>query len=178
MITTCNQCGAPIENNEKFCNYCGAKLNGSETSKDKSNYKSEKQDTKKNTTNTTDSGNGFNTNIKANPNMYKDELTMRIVTGEVVPTKNRVLAIILAFIFGYMGIHRFYLGQFAAGVAYILGCISISILSNNDHQNIAMVILIILVIIMFRDIICYIAMNEVKWCSKYGYKNNSARRYL
>lgn len=39
-----------------------------------------------------------------------------------VYTKSKVTAVLLCFFFGFMGIHRFYLGRPFSGVMYILFC--------------------------------------------------------
>lgn len=42
--------------------------------------------------------------------------------GPVVGTKSRIVAAILAFFLGSIGIHKFYLGQTAMGIVYLLLC--------------------------------------------------------
>lgn len=42
--------------------------------------------------------------------------------GQIVGTKSRVVAAVLAFFFGGLGIHKFYLGQLAWGVIYVVFC--------------------------------------------------------
>lgn len=43
-------------------------------------------------------------------------------SGQLIPTKNKVLAAILAFLLGSLGIHKFYLGQSSMGIIYLLFC--------------------------------------------------------
>lgn len=46
-------------------------------------------------------------------------------TGKVdflIPTKNRSLAALLAFLLGWLGIHKFYLDQKVTGIIYLLFC--------------------------------------------------------
>lgn len=42
--------------------------------------------------------------------------------GPIVGTKSRVVAAILAFFFGGIGVHKFYLGQIGWGILYFLFC--------------------------------------------------------
>lgn len=42
--------------------------------------------------------------------------------GPIVGTKSRVVAAILAFLFGGIGVHKFYLGQIGWGIVYFLFC--------------------------------------------------------
>lgn len=43
-------------------------------------------------------------------------LTTRPTATEVRSPKNRVLAFLMAFFFGYLGVHRFYVGKFWTGL--------------------------------------------------------------
>lgn len=43
-------------------------------------------------------------------------------TGCLMPTKNRSRAAILAFLLGWIGVHKFYLDQNKAGTLYLLFC--------------------------------------------------------
>jgi hypothetical protein len=40
--------------------------------------------------------------------------------GQIVGTKSRIVAALLAFFLGWIGVHKFYLGQTAMGVVYLL----------------------------------------------------------
>ena len=40
--------------------------------------------------------------------------------GQIVGTKSRVVAAILAFVLGGIGVHKFYLGQIGWGIIYLL----------------------------------------------------------
>lgn len=42
------------------------------------------------------------------------------MAGPIVGTKSRVVAAVLAFFFGWIGIHKFYLGQIGWGIIYVL----------------------------------------------------------
>lgn len=47
-----------------------------------------------------------------------------------VSSKNRLVAFLLAFFVGYLGIHRFYVGKVGTGVVWLLtgGCLGIGVL--------------------------------------------------
>jgi len=40
--------------------------------------------------------------------------------GQIVGTKSRVVAALLAFLLGWIGVHKFYLGQIGWGIIYLL----------------------------------------------------------
>lgn len=40
-------------------------------------------------------------------------------SGQLVPKKNKVIAAILSFLLGWIGIHKFYLGQPVQGIVYL-----------------------------------------------------------
>lgn len=42
--------------------------------------------------------------------------------NENLPTKSKIVAALLAFFLGGLGIHKFYLGRTGSGVAYLLFC--------------------------------------------------------
>lgn len=44
------------------------------------------------------------------------------VVSASVSGRNRTVAALLAFLFGWIGIHKFYLGQMTAGIVYLVFC--------------------------------------------------------
>jgi TM2 domain-containing membrane protein YozV len=40
--------------------------------------------------------------------------------GDVMSEKNRLVALLLCFFLGYLGIHRFYVGKIGTGIVWIL----------------------------------------------------------
>jgi len=65
--------------------------------------------------------------------------------------KNRVVAAILAFFLGGLGIHKFYLGQIGLGILYLVFCWTF-----------------IPSIIAFIEFILFLAMTDEKFNQKYG----------
>ncbi|WP_107838154.1 NINE protein [Metasolibacillus meyeri] len=98
----CSQCGAPVETNRTHCKYCGGKYN-------------------------------FPSQAAAQANM--DESTFQQRTSQTSghreyasgidpswPIKSQGLAAFLAFFFGGLGLHKFYLGRPWMGLFYLLFC--------------------------------------------------------
>lgn len=88
----CTQCGAPIENGK--CTYCGAE------------YRNEVN------------------------NLYVDNTNIFIHHDNNFPNKNnyysnsnshdKKIALILCILFGYLGVHYFYVGKVTMGIIYLL----------------------------------------------------------
>ncbi len=123
----CPQCGAPLESNATKCKYCGEPItntnaNANTNPAPQMNYQANFQPQQPIYTQPVDSG--------VNPSW---------------PIKNKIVAAVLAFLFGGLGAHKFYLGQIGMGILYlifswtlipaILGCIDCIIyLTSNDHN--------------------------------------------
>lgn len=95
----CSQCGAPIEVNRTHCKYCGGQYNfPSQTTTQSSN-----------------------TGAQPTPHFHSpvhNELAPGIDPSW--PIKSKGLAAFLAFFFGGLGIHKFYLGQPWMGLLYFV----------------------------------------------------------
>ena len=53
-------------------------------------------------------------------NSYQPAIDQQLYEDDGVSDKNRLLALLLAFIFGVFGAHRFYVGKVGTGVAMLL----------------------------------------------------------
>ncbi len=71
--------------------------------------------------------------------------------GTAANGKNRILAAILAFCLGGIGIHKFYLGRIGAGIAYALFCWTF-----------------IPALLAFIDFIILLVMSDEAFDAKYG----------
>lgn len=150
MSTTCNQCGAPIENNEKFCQYCGSNINGNNKSNEEVN----------------------NSDVNLPKKKLKNDLEDRLLRQEVVPAKKKDIAICLAFPFGMLGLHRVYLGEYKNAAAYIFFSVMANVFSRFKSTSwITSILGFLIVISMIIDLVSYARMDKVKWCEKYGYKS-------
>jgi TM2 domain-containing membrane protein YozV/ribosomal protein L40E len=65
--------------------------------------------------------------------------------------KSRIVAAVLAFFLGGLGVHKFYLGQIGMGILYLIFCWTF-----------------IPSIIAFVEFILFLAMNDEKFNQKYG----------
>ncbi len=95
----CSQCGAPVEENTAHCKYCGGKL-----------------DLLPQTT------------AQAQPafqqQAYQAPVNTSLAPGidPSWPIKSKLLAAVLAILFGSLGIHKFYLGRPGMGFLYLIFC--------------------------------------------------------
>lgn len=132
---TCSQCGAPITPGANCCEYCGNVLEVKQAPVQQPQI--------------------F---IQPPPpmyqqppmqNMYHQNMQSAMMMSDGIdpswPIKNKVTAGILALLLGSFGIHKFYLGQIALGVVYLVLCATgipallgivdgIIILTSNDHN--------------------------------------------
>jgi TM2 domain-containing membrane protein YozV len=96
----CQQCGAPIDSNEKFCKYCGTAVKSEQTTQE---------------------------TVETNPqpiqaSQPQDTNTTNYVNIRREPIKSKVTAGILAILLGGLGIHKFYLGKTLQGIIYLIFC--------------------------------------------------------
>ena len=96
MSVFCPQCGAPAADNAYKCEYCGATL----------------------------AQNVQNPQLAAqNPQVvYVQQNAPYLGERANWPVKSKIVAAILAFFLGGLGIHKFYLGKTGMGVLYLLFC--------------------------------------------------------
>lgn len=102
----CPSCGAPVAPNTTECKYCGEEfaIDPQQNFQAQQNVPRETQAT-------------FSNHIYVNTTTMTESTV--VVTG---PTKSKVLAGILAILFGGLGIHKFYLGRIGWGIVYLLFC--------------------------------------------------------
>jgi len=87
----CKYCGTENENGAKFCSNCGKELAGS------SNYE-----------------------FTNDPNVSDDLKRFTSTESANVSPRSRAVAAILAWCFGWIGVHQFYLGKVGSGIAMVL----------------------------------------------------------
>jgi len=94
MSVLCPQCGAPVAEGATKCEYCGASV-AQPTQQAQPQYQPQQ-----------------NTYQQAN------------VASERAnwPVKSKIVAAILAFLLGGIGVHKFYLGQTGKGILYLILC--------------------------------------------------------
>lgn len=115
----CPKCGA--ESRGKFCEYCGCEIpkNGPDTV----NYDSSSNTTVINNYYQTPSAqanyNGAPQQPVYNQPMYNQPGYARPVYTQLVSSKSKTTALILCILFGYFGVHRFYVGKAGMGLLYL-----------------------------------------------------------
>lgn len=95
---TCKHCGAPTKSEQKFCEFCGAEIERPQPQ------------------NITINNYNYASNSEPQNITYNQP---KNIQSEKVSDKNKILALILCFLFGYFGIHHFYVGKKSMGVLYI-----------------------------------------------------------
>ena len=108
---TCPQCGAPLDEGAPECEYCGerfAPIFDEAQSQPQSQYEGAQ-------------------NAQQYPQQYpQPSETSGYPTYEdadkSLPYKNRLIAALLAFFLGTIGIHKFYLGKTFTGILYLVFC--------------------------------------------------------
>ena len=95
MSVLCPQCGAPAQEGANNCQYCGAAIAQAAP--------------------------------QAAPQAAQAQPQVVIVQQQVDeranwPTKSKIVAALLAFFLGGLGIHKFYLGRIGSGIVFLLFC--------------------------------------------------------
>ena len=117
----CPRCGAPLEG--ATCSYCGyVEPQETQNSRMENGYVNP-QDVNNN--------NGYANPQGANNNGYGTEVFTNSVPvypnqqyAEACSPKSKMLALVLCFLVGYLGIHRFYVGKYGTGIVWFVtaGC--------------------------------------------------------
>ena len=116
----CPCCGAPLEGG--ICSYCGyVKPQETQNSRMENGYVNP-QDV---------NNNGYANPQGVNHNGYGTEVFTNSVPvypnqqyAEACSPKSKMLALVLCFLLGYLGIHRFYVGKYGTGIVWFVtaGC--------------------------------------------------------
>ena len=116
----CPRCGAPLEG--ATCSYCGyVEPQETQNSRMENGYV-DPQDV---------NNNGYANPQGANNNGYGTEVFTNSVPvypnqqyAEACSPKSKMLALVLCFLVGYLGIHRFYVGKYGTGIVWFVtaGC--------------------------------------------------------
>ena len=116
----CPRCGAPLEG--ATCSYCGyVEPQETQNSRMENGYVNP-QDV---------NNNGYTNPQGANNNGYGTEVFTNSVPvypnqqyAEACSPKSKMLALVLCFLVGYLGIHRFYVGKYGTGIVWFVtaGC--------------------------------------------------------
>ena len=116
----CPRCGAPLEG--ATCSYCGyVEPQETQNSRMENGYVNP-QDV---------NNNGYANPQRANNNGYGTEVFTNSVPvypnqqyAEACSPKSKMLALVLCFLVGYLGIHRFYVGKYGTGIVWFVtaGC--------------------------------------------------------
>lgn len=100
MTNFCPNCGAAIDPNKNTCEYCGTVVNQPHQSQP--------------------------TPPPINPQAFGGFTPQgqpnQAPVNSNLPVKSKIVAAILALIFGSIGVHKFYLGQAGKGILYLLFC--------------------------------------------------------
>lgn len=103
MEVKCPVCGAPLEG--EVCTYCGHKL---------------KTNTNNSTVQTQNASNiNFVTNVVNNNSVVNNDSQNISNQMSNVSKKNKITALILCVLFGFLGVHRFYVGKIGTGLLYL-----------------------------------------------------------
>ena len=116
----CPRCDAPLEG--ATCSYCGyVEPQETQNSRMENGYVNP-QDV---------NNNGYANPQRANNNGYGTEVFTNSVPvypnqqyAEACSPKSKMLALVLCFLVGYLGIHRFYVGKYGTGIVWFVtaGC--------------------------------------------------------
>ena len=121
----CPRCGAPLEG--ATCSYCGyVEPQETQNSRMENGYVNP-QDV---------NNNGYANPQGANNNGYGTEVFTNSVPvypnqqyAEACSPKSKMLALVLCFLVGYLGIHRFYVGKYGTGIVWFVtaGCFGLDV---------------------------------------------------
>lgn len=103
MANFCPKCGAQARGNAGFCEYCGATLTQEQPQYQQPQYQQPQYQ----------------------QYSYQQPVYQPSPYGQPyqqLPAKNKLIAALLAFFLGGLGIHKFYLGRTGAGIAMLLFC--------------------------------------------------------
>lgn len=96
----CKNCRADIKSDETVCKFCGSEVERPQATQNiiinNYNYAAEKSETKQNSTNIN-----------------------HTINTHLVSSKNKTVALILCIVFGYFGVHQFYVGKSSKGWLYL-----------------------------------------------------------
>ena len=100
--------------------------------------------------------------------MYDDEIRPAYERQTSAKTKSRVTSAVLAFLLGWLGVHKFYLGYGTVGFLYLLVTIfSWFMIFSLFFSLIGVVTLYIPVILSFVDAIRYLTMTDEEFHMTY-----------
>ena len=107
-LIKCSNCGGLNPLNSKFCSFCGAEMI-QETPSSPSKSQSTRIDEQ-----------SKNQYTSPTQNLKSDHIPSRKTKSSTnSPSQERIIAIILAFLFGYIGVHHFYLGNTSKGIIFL-----------------------------------------------------------
>lgn len=104
-VVYCRNCGEEISENAVVCPKCGAAT-------DKFH-----ENTAQAQPNIVINNNNTNTNVNTNKNTNTN--INRNSGGVAYSPKSKIVALVLAILFGTLGIHRFYVGKIGSGILYL-----------------------------------------------------------
>ena len=127
----CPRCGAPLEG--ATCSYCGyVEPQETQNSRMENGYVNPQDVNNNGYVNPQDvNNNGYANPQGANNNGYGTEVFTNSVPvypnqqyAEACSPKSKMLAFVLCFLVGYLGIHRFYVGKYGTGIVWFVtaGC--------------------------------------------------------
>lgn len=95
----CPYCGGPIERDGRFCPYCGSQT---ETS-----------------ANTQESRQEIHIHYHQEQPVESKRVEYVVVPAESKSPRSRLVALLLCFFLGTLGVHRFYLGKIGTGIVFL-----------------------------------------------------------
>ena len=102
-LSKCQNCGGMIPKDAKFCSFCGSNMISEPTELTEQEYIHPNQDN------------------QPPPSYDSTRNVTRETNGSEIENK-RIIAAILAFLFGGIGMHHFFLGNTEKGILYLCFC--------------------------------------------------------